>query len=254
MRRMAIALTAALAAIAAASAEAEVRRVVLIGDSITYGVVAGEGGPPYAALLAERLGPAYEVVNAGCGGATSLDWTISRPSPICGGVGVLEEGLYEAQARPHLPADVATVLLGTNDAVGYLEPEPVGVEAYRAALNEIIWNLLLDGVDTVVLMTAPDRRWADPDVAARLGGYRERILAHCGEDPRVVCGPDLHRALDVHAHFEPGNVHPNAAGHHVIADALVDDIRAVAPLRSRGIRSELPSLPSRGPRCVGRSP
>jgi lysophospholipase L1-like esterase len=210
-------------------AAAATNRVVLIGDSITWGIVSGNGGPPYAEVLAELLGPDYEVVNAGCGGASSLDWTLSQPGFLCGGVGVLGAGLFGARARPHLPTDVATVLLGTNDAVGYFEPVPLEAPTYRAAMNEVVRNLLFFGVGRVVLLTAPDHDWDDSAPVQRLAAYREEILDLCFHHPRVECGPDLHQLLDLEAHFEPDDVHPNAAGHATIAYELAEVVRALPP-------------------------
>jgi lysophospholipase L1-like esterase len=222
-----------------AAAAAEPREVLLIGDSITQGIVSGDEGLPYAAVLAELLGPGYEVINGGCGGSSSLDWTLSQPDVICGGVGSLEPGLFEVQALPHLPANVVVVLLGTNDAIGFLEPVPVEVPIYAAAMNEIVWNLLVARARHVILMTAPDHGWEDPDRVARLAGYRDEILALCASHPRLVCGPDLHQRLDLDVHFEPGDVHPNAEGHATIAAELAEVVRDVTAPSSCGLGGEL---------------
>jgi lysophospholipase L1-like esterase len=226
----------------APGAAAQSREVLLIGDSITWGMVSGEPGPSYAERLGELLGPDFDVINAGCGGASSLDWTLSQPDVICGGVGILEPGLFEAHALPHVPSHVAVVLLGTNDAVGFFEPVPVEVATYGASINEIVWNLLTNGVRRVILMTAPDHDWEDPDRVARLAGYRDEILALCADHPRVVCGPDLYGLLDLNVHFEPNDVHPNAAGHARIADDLTDAVLSSTAPSYCGLGPELALL------------
>ncbi len=45
-------------------------RVLLIGDSITEGAVSGTPGVPYADVVATDLGPGFDVLNLGCGGAS----------------------------------------------------------------------------------------------------------------------------------------------------------------------------------------
>ncbi|MEN8184194.1 MAG: SGNH/GDSL hydrolase family protein [Myxococcota bacterium] len=231
-----------LVAVSATGATAGPREVLLIGDSITQGMVSGDGGLPYAEVLAELLGPDYDVINAGCGGASSLDWTLSQPDVICGGVGILEPGLFEAHAEPHLPSDLAVVLLGTNDASGFFEPIPVEVPSYAAAMNEIVWNLLVAPTRHVILMTAPDHDWEDPDRVARLAGYRDEILALCDSHPRIACGPDLHQLLDLGVHFAPGDVHPNADGHATIATELAEVVTDVTAPASCGLGGEIALL------------
>jgi lysophospholipase L1-like esterase len=218
-----------VALVAASPAAAAPIRVLLIGDSITYGTgfVSGGAGPPYAELLASLLDGGYEVNNAGCGGASSLDWTLSLPGFACGGVGVLPDGLFVERALPHLPTEIASVMLGTNDAVGFFEPNPVSVEAYRYALDEIVTNLFAAGAGTAILMTPPDHIWPDSAVRARLLGYREQVLDICSETSGVVCGPDVFTLLDPELHFEGDNVHPNASGHAIIAQSLYETITTI---------------------------
>jgi lysophospholipase L1-like esterase len=136
---------------------------------------------------------------------------------------------------PELPSEAATVLLGSNDAVGFFEPEnqPVSVGDYAAALYAIVIDLLSDGVEYVVLMTAP-RNYAsqNPDVDLRLAAYREEVLQICSSDPMdgVLCGPDLYELLQPE-HFASADVHPNAAGHLLIAEELY----AVVPEPQRDV-------------------
>jgi lysophospholipase L1-like esterase len=204
-------------------------RVLLIGDSITYGTgfVSDDAGPPYAELLASLLDADHEVVNAGCGGASSLDWSLSLPGSVCGGVGVLPDGLFVERALPHLPAEMVSIMLGTNDAIGFFEPRPVPVPIYRLALDEIVSNLLAAGADTVILMTPPDHIWPDPAARNRLIGYREQVLDICSETSSVICGPDVFALLDPVLHFEGGDLHPNARGHAIIAQSLYETIAAI---------------------------
>ena len=221
-RWAAAALAAALIGCTAAEVEFETEapprfRVVLIGDSITAGLSSKPKGPSYADLLPERLGPDFEVVNLGCGGTSSLDWTRSRGARRCGGK-FTPPNLYLARARPALPADLVTVLLGTNDSHGIGEDHWTSADEYGAALREIAADLLADGAGRVVLLGPP----VDP---ARLGAtlrivrYGEALRAVCDEMPQVVCGPDVLLLLR-REDFGARNIHPNGPGHVKIADAL----------------------------------
>ena len=73
----------------------------------------------------------------------------------------------------------------------------------------------------VVLMTPPNHGWGPTD--ARIVEYRAAILEMCSYGGGVVCGPDLYTLLDRVTHFAsepPLEVHPNAAGHTKIAEAM----------------------------------
>src|SRR5215475_1611185 len=115
-------------------------KVVLLGDSITRGLTSEPSGPPYATLLADSLGAGFDVINIGCGGASSRDWSPTAGSAVCGGLPdpLLSETLYPAMAKPNLPADLVVIMLGTNDAIGFFEPAPLTSAEYRSALEELI--------------------------------------------------------------------------------------------------------------------
>jgi lysophospholipase L1-like esterase len=199
--------------------------VLLIGDSITAGTVSDPAGPPYADILSEVLADGFNVTNVACGGASSLDWTLSEGGVVCGGQGFQVPNLYTARALPDLPADVVTLLLGTNDAIGFFEPVPVLPSVYQTAVQEIADNLLADGADRVLLMTPPPNFW-DATAQALLAQYRDQVLDICASGGSVVCGPDVFEILRP-SDFEVGNIHPNAAGHAKIAAALDVAIRDV---------------------------
>ena len=230
MIREATAVSAALIGALACGGEAPAPevprvRVLLIGDSITAGLVSEPVGPPYAELLEQRLGERFEVVNLGCGGASSLDWTESRGAKMCAGRPTMPN-LYEARVRPWIPAAFATVLLGTNDSRGVHEVRRIPADEYGAALREIATKLLEDGVERVVLL-GPPLVIHRVNAMLRLVAYGEVVEAICQENPRVVCGPDVRYLLELRD-FETGNVHPNGPGHVKIADALAEALLALA--------------------------
>lgn len=228
-------LVAALALLVAAPSEASAQtRVVLVGDSITFGAVSG-GGTPYADVLSLVLGGGWTVINEGCGGSTSNDWDPGTPAwPFCAAIAT--------EVLPHLPADFVTILLGTNDATGYYEPEPNGtpvpVPTYAAHLQAIVAELQAHGAGKVVLMTPPPRCATAPqDIRDRLAGYRAEVLLACITTPGLVCGPDVHALLDPVADFDACNVHPNATGHAKIGLELASTLQNL-PACSDGLDND----------------
>ncbi len=203
------------------------KRVLLIGDSITYGVVADEAGPPFAVSLAQRLGAGYRVTNLGCGGTRSFDWMPGAEPVSCGDA---PASLFGGVVVPNLPTDLAVILLGTNDAHGYHAPFPTPVEWYRASLSALVTGLLDAGSGQVMLMTPPPappfalmkEHW----IFRNLKAYRQEVLEICGKARDVICGPDLFRLLESRRDFDRENFHPRAAGHDEIARALFESITA----------------------------
>ena len=184
---------------------------LLIGDSITAssfeGFVSAPVGPAYADLV-EAATPAS---NWGTPGSSSADWTAFAPTCQPGGT--------------------ASVLIGTNDALGTFGIRPPTDPAdYRANLELAAERLLTQaGCSRVVLMTAPRNFAFGADVASRLQGYRSEVLDLCAVEPGVECGPDLWALLGP-ADFAPGNIHPNGSGHAKIAAALLPVLVPAVPV------------------------
>jgi lysophospholipase L1-like esterase len=199
-------------------------QVLVIGDSITAGVVSGPAGSPYVEVLAEELGGGYEVINAGCSGAASLDWlrplAVGLPCPIA--------GAYELRAAPYLPADIVLVELGGNDAMGFFELGPTPIETYASVMATLVDRLLDDGAGRVVLMTPPPNIAAGEVVGARLRAYGDALWLLCEGRTNVECF-DLYALLDPRHDFYAFNCHPNAAGHEKIGLALADAVRIPVP-------------------------
>jgi len=201
-------------------------RFLLLGDSITYGFVGGPPGDPFIDLLQARF-PEVEVVNGGCFATTTTDWNPLTGNGLCR-MG-FEVPMFEAMGVDNLPADVVVIMLGTNDATGFLERMmmPVSPLDYGSHLAQMSEALFVHGAARVMLMIPPLNPGSSAEVTARLTGYREQILALCGAE--ILCGPDLQMILDFDEHFAGNDAHPNAAGHASIAEALETEIRLALP-------------------------
>lgn len=211
----------------AACSPAEPVSVVLLGDSITSGVASEPAGPGYAALLADALGSGYALRNVACAGTTSIDWSPSVGNGVCGPDRVAPS-MYAARARTALPADLVVILLGTNDASGFLEPEAVTPQRYHEALAELVRALQADGAARVMLMTPPQFYQGS---VRRLAHYRDEVLELCSPPAdSILCGPDVYSLLTAED-FAFNDPHPNAVGHRKIATALRDAIVAALPAR-----------------------
>lgn len=196
---------------------------MLLGDSITAGVVSGPPGPSWELLAAAALAESYDIVNVAAGGTSAFYWAPDTPCP---GICPDADTLFEQRAAEALPADVVTVLLGTNDAVGFFLDEPTPVSDWDAYMRDILDALFERDVGVVLLMSAPIANLGD-GAAALARGYRDRVMEICTELPAVLCGPDLIELLDPETDFAPGDVHPNASGHAKIAEAVVARLRSI---------------------------
>jgi lysophospholipase L1-like esterase len=209
MRRQLLPIACLLVATSALAGGAgrEPIRVLLVGDSITAGVVSEPKGPSYAQRLGALLGDGYAVTNIGVNGTTSEDWTTPP---------------FDAEIESNMPARIASLLVGSNDAVGFLESRRIPPEEYGAIILRLAERLAGLGAERVILMTPPPIHY--PKATEFLIAYRDRILSLCWAKEWLVCGPDLYELLDRDTDFEEDNVHPNAGGHGKIAEALARTI------------------------------
>ena len=176
-------------------ARAAERVVVVLGDSLTagLGVAADEAWPALLEARLHREGYPYRVVNAGVSGDTTagglrrVDWVLRN--------------------RPQ----VAVVALGANDGLRGLDPD-----AMERNLLAIVERLQASGARVLVAgMRVPTNygeaytqafRDVFPDVARR---------SHSALMPFLLDGV----AADPRLNLADG-IHPNAAGHRVIAERV----------------------------------
>ena len=203
-------------------------RIVAFGDSITNGV--GLAGVTEADTfrdlvrreLTEKLGVAVEVVNAG----------------VNGDIVTLAVERLERDVLRRKP-DVVTIMFGGNEA-GFYRPETGGLEdtprvsceEFRATVAEVADRVRAAGV-TVVLMTCPpmtERYWG-----MNLDAYQKHGVNFLVKDyvqtMRNVAAEKGVELIDVYRAFEqdpatadyfPDGLHPDARGHRVIADLLIE--------------------------------
>lgn len=192
-------------------------RIIFVGDSITEQM-------GYVDLIAQAWSGA-DVDRAACGGTTTWQWQLDGPAPGFHCAVLNPNPIFDLFALPLMPADVAYVLLGTNDSAFHAWSSnvflrvPIEPDLYALYLGELIDRLLEEGTGVVILLSPPDPLSANQPRLDRLAGYREKIAETCAARFEVGCGPDLSQVLT-----EPGdyadNVHPSAQGHAKIACAI----------------------------------
>jgi acyl-CoA thioesterase-1 len=176
-------------------AGAEPRVIVVLGDSLTagLGVAQGEAWPARLQARLERDGYPYRVVNAGVSGDTTaggrrrVDWVL--------------------RSRP----EIAIVALGANDGLRGQD-----VAAMRQNLADIVARLAAGGARVLLCgMRLPPNYGADYTQAFT------RAFGDVARQAQVAFMPFLLDGVAVDPQLnQPDGIHPNAAGHRVIAERV----------------------------------
>lgn len=195
LARLVLGVALAGALVAPARAQAPERVIVVLGDSLTagLGVTADEAFP---ARLQERLrreGYAYRVVNAGVSGDTTA--------------GGLRRVDWVLRARPA----VVLVALGANDGLRGLP-----VSQLKSNLRAIVERLTAQGARVLLAgMRVP------PNYGDRYAREYAEAFAEVARREKTPLMPFLLDGVAAEARLsQPDGIHPNAAGHRVIADRL----------------------------------
>jgi acyl-CoA thioesterase-1 len=187
------------------------RAIVALGDSLTagFGVAPDEAYPARLASRLRRDGYRYRVVNAGVSGDTSagalrrLDWVL--------------------RARPA----VVIVALGANDGL-----RGQSVTALRRNLDQIVERCQSSGARVLLAgMRLP------PNYGDAYGRAFARVYPAVARRRGVALMPFLLDGVaTIPSLNQPDGIHPNAAGHAVIAERLWPYLRPLldAPARRTG--------------------
>lgn len=182
-------------------------KIVCLGDSITEGCLVTPE-TRWTALLANRLGEAYEVVNCGLAARCVLE---AGDYPIC------RESVYQEALDAR--GDVVLIALGTNDSKQENWPWKHEFEDnYRRLIED--FRKGRPGVVIYCLLAVPSQEpW--------LGGISRERIKH-GINPMIsrVAGEagcpviDLYSVLEGREDLLEDGVHPGAQGHVLLADYL----------------------------------
>ena len=187
-----------------------VTRIACIGDSITRGAGLDDADTQsFPAVMAEILGPAYEVRNYGFN---------SRTGSLKGDFPYMTSEKYP-RVKAWRP-DIITIMLGTNDT----KPGNWNGEAFRQGMDDMVKDLkALPNNPRVIILTPTPASWNDPSRPAP-HGIRDSVIVNC-----II--PDLKwlatrhgvELVDLYAPFDfrrelfPDQVHPGAGAARMLA-------------------------------------
>lgn len=188
------------------------RRILCIGDSITYGagVLYSRWKDAYPAILENMLGEEFQVLNYGISGATLLD---EGDSPY--------RKSFLRAARNTDP-EVCILMLGTNDS----KPRNWNAERYEKTLGKWIEDLRsFPSNPTVYMMTPPAAFRVDGKPVVyqiRDDVIRDEIYPIVKrQTERCRTGlVDLYTATETHPELFGDGVHPNKQGNRMIAQQI----------------------------------
>jgi len=121
------------------------KRVMLYGDSNTWGFIPIKEGAPstrypadmrWPGVLQAKLGDDYEVVVEALNGRTT---DLTDPTvPQVGGAGLDGAAYLPAAITSHLPLDLVVIMLGTNDLKAMYKRSPLGIALGVVKLVDLV--------------------------------------------------------------------------------------------------------------------
>lgn len=172
------------------------KTIVCLGDSITSGVGAGPG-ESYCDLLAGKLGT--EVINAGVPGDTT------------------EDGLARVEAVLARDPWMVIVELGGNDILRSVPPA-----RSEAALRQVLDRLLAARVVPVLV-----------EIEVPFRGQYAEVFERIDDDYDIPMVDETLGEILVDADLKADPIHPNAAGHQVLAEAVADVVEPIVEARGK---------------------
>lgn len=240
MKRFALCLAGLLAL--SIAAEAAPKRVLIYGDSITWGWMPIAKGVPtgryptadqWPEVTRAKLGPDYEVVIDALSGRTT---DVRDPTAPMAGAGLNGADYLPAAIAAHLPLDLVVIMLGTNDTKAQFKRTPFEIALGAGHLISIVQasaNMFGGGWYSYpapkVLLISP------PPMAAQtvfsdafegdVGVQRSKGLAAAYGAVAKAAGVHFFDAGSVIRTDGVDSVHLTADAEHKLGDAMVGQIK-----------------------------
>lgn len=192
----------------ACAAQETKRTIVFLGDSITAGLGV-DRGQAYPALLEQKIEESklpYEVVNAGLSGDTTagglrrLDWLLQRK------------------------IDVLVIALGGNDGLRGIAPEVTAVN-----LQAMIDKVKASSPQTEIVLAGMR---IPPNLGSDYTAKFEQIFPAIAQKNNLRFIPFLLEGVGGHRDLnQPDQIHPNPAGHKLIAERVWAQLQPLLPAK-----------------------
>lgn len=208
------------------------RKINFLGDSITEGYGTSGKGHTFCDLVAADTGAVCR--NYGIAGTRTAKQRNPSADPSW------DRDFCSRVAEMDADADIIVVLGGTNDFGHGDAPfgsfEDKTSDTFRGALNVLYTSLVERYPGKVIVIATPlhrcDEKWRRPDSGADLGTYVETIRETAEYYSLPVLDlwsmsglqPDI---SVIQEKFMPDKLHPNDAGHRIIADRIIGFLRAL---------------------------
>jgi lysophospholipase L1-like esterase len=230
-----------LAGSTAQAAEGATRRIMVYGDSNTWGYIPVESGLTtrypenvrWPGVLRVALGPGYEVIDEGLSARTTdlPDLTL----PHISGAGLDGSAYLPAAIATHLPLDLVVIMLGTNDLKKMFDRSPLRIALGVGKLVDIVAQTK-GGVGTsypmpkvLVLCPPPLGAVAPPERAERFAGgiEKSKALPPYYEAIAKAAGAEFLDVGKLTATDGVDGIHLTASAHKAIGTGVAEKVKAI---------------------------
>ncbi len=230
-----------LGAPGAHAAEGAVKRIMIYGDSNTWGYIPVESGTTtrypadvrWPGVLQAALGPGYEVIDEGLSARTT---DIPDPTlPHITGAGLDGSAYLSPALASHLPLDLVVIMLGTNDVKKMFDRSPLRIALGMGKLIDIVAQTK-SGVGTsypapkvLVLAPPPLGKLAPESRAERFAGGVEKTKAMPAyyEAIAKAAGADFLDVGKLTSTDGVDGVHFTAVAHKAIGTGVAEKVKAM---------------------------
>lgn len=184
-------------------------RVVILGDSLTYGTGASDG-EDYASLLASETG--WNIINAGVPGNTSSDGLARLPD------------LLNGHQTGEQKIDFLIIELGGNDFLKRI-PEEETTRNLKAILSQAKANNI-----PTALLAVPQFS----PIGAAFGNLSDHPLYEkLAQETGTPLVENLFSDVLAKNNLKSDQIHPNAEGYRIVASSLRDALIELGYLREK---------------------